>query len=347
MEINPHKIMFLECVNAYSGAENISLTIAENLINRGYDVVFCSPHGTIDGYLSKHFPRVKHRVLPKFNYIEAIKAVKAEKPDIVHCVDYRVSMLLSLTNYPYVTHLHNNSTWIRKKSIFTLFLLHALNKSIGNILVSDSIYKEFVYHELIRNRTETLLNIVDKQRVIKNAQENIGERFEIGYFGRITPPKNPIRFLKIVDMLSKKIPGIKTIVVGKSDGTCDTEWNAYISDHKLNIKVVGFQENPYKYMKACKIVLMPSLWEGFGLTAVEAMILGVPVLSTDVGGLIDVQQETGNICKTDDEFFARAVELLTNQEVYEENSRIVQKASDRFTDIDSYIEKVISIYNGK
>lgn len=347
MEISPHKIMFLECVNAYSGAENISLSIADMLINRGYEVVFCSPHGAIDEYISKHFPRVKHHVIPKFNFIEVIKAIRAENPDIVHCVDYRVSMLLSLTHYPYVTHLHNNSTWIRKKSIFTLFLLHTLNKSIGNILVSDSIYKEFVYHEHIHNRTEILLNIVDKEKVVKNAQENIDEEFEIGYFGRITTSKNPMRFLSIVDKLSKKMPGLKVVVVGKSDGTYDSEWNAYISEHKLNIKAVGFQENPYKYMKACKIVLMPSLWEGFGLTAVEAMILGVPVLSTDVGGLIDVQQGTGNICNTDDEFIERAVFLLSNPKAYEENSHIVQKSSDRFTDIDTYIEKVIAIYNGK
>lgn len=347
MKQGSHKIMFIACVGAYSGAENMSLTIADKLVDRGYDAIYCSPRGIIDNYMPRHFPRVKRKALSQFNFIEVIRAIRSENPDIVHCVDYRVSMLLSLTHYPYVAHLHNNSTWIRKKSIFTLFLLHTLNKSNGNILVSDSIYKEFVYHEHIHNRTETLLNIVDKEKVVKNAQENIGEEFEIGYFGRITPQKNPMRFLSIIDKLSKKMPGLRAVVVGKSDGTYDSEWNAYISEHKLNIKAVGFQENPYKYMKACKIVLMPSLWEGFGLTAVEAMILGVPVLSTDVGGLIDVQQGTGNICNTDDEFIERAVFLLSNPKAYEENSRIVQKLSDRFTDIDTYIEKVIAIYNGK
>lgn len=99
------------------------------LINRGYEVVFCSPHGAIGEYILKHFPRVKHHVIPKFNSIEVIKAIRADRPDIVHCVDYRVSMLLSLTHYPYVTHLYNNSTWIRKKSIFTLFLVRTLNFS--------------------------------------------------------------------------------------------------------------------------------------------------------------------------------------------------------------------------
>ncbi len=43
----------------------------------------------------------------------------------------------------------------------------------------------------------------------------------------------------------------------------------------------GFVENPYKYIKRASIFVLSSLWEGFSLVLVEAMALGVPVVSTN------------------------------------------------------------------
>ncbi|OPL08180.1 MAG: hypothetical protein AVO33_01330 [delta proteobacterium ML8_F1] len=48
-----------------------------------------------------------------------------------------------------------------------------------------------------------------------------------------------------------------------------------------NIKLIGFQNNPYAYMEKADLFILSSLWEGFGHVIVEAMACGTPVVSTD------------------------------------------------------------------
>ena len=254
-------------------------------------------------------------------------------------------MFMSVENYPYVVHLHNNPHWIRKKSIFTLALLRTLNKSVGNIYVSKSIKDEFVFSKYVKNRTEVIENIVSLKRVVNGAQENLSEHYDIGFFGRLTEQKDPIRFLKILKAVTDEMSNISAVMVGKSDGSLDDEIKKFLRENPMNVKLVGFQENPYKFMNNCKIIIMPSKWEGFGLTAVEAMLLGKPVLSTSAGGLKDVQHDTGNICNSDKEFVQKSIQLLENNSTYVTNSRNVQKSVKRFTNINKYVDRILSIYN--
>ena len=63
----------------------------------------------------------------------------------------------------------------------------------------------------------------------------------------------------------------------------------------------GLTDNPYKYMKACDLFVLPSGWEGFPTVTVEAKILGCPVLATDVAGIREQLRhgETGWIVEND------------------------------------------------
>ena len=57
---------------------------------------------------------------------------------------------------------------------------------------------------------------------------------------------------------------------------------------------------------------MPSLWEGFGLAAVEALTLGLPVVCSGAGGLCDIVNDScGKICKTLDEYVSELVAMPT------------------------------------
>ncbi len=50
---------------------------------------------------------------------------------------------------------------------------------------------------------------------------------------------------------------------------------------KDNIRLIGYQNNPYPYMKMADLFILSSLWEGFGHVIVESMVCGTPVLATD------------------------------------------------------------------
>jgi glycosyltransferase involved in cell wall biosynthesis len=61
-----------------------------------------------------------------------------------------------------------------------------------------------------------------------------------------------------------------------------------------NIQVIESVENIEEALREARVLLMPSLWyEGFGLIAMEAMLRGIPVISSDSGGLVEARQGTG------------------------------------------------------
>lgn len=67
------------------------------------------------------------------------------------------------------------------------------------------------------------------------------------------------------------------------DGVDRTVYEQWVQDHELEDDVVfhGWQENPYAYMAAADVFVLPSNWEGFGRVIAEAMFVGTPVVSTD------------------------------------------------------------------
>lgn len=56
----------------------------------------------------------------------------------------------------------------------------------------------------------------------------------------------------------------------------------------------GFRKNPYKILKNSQVMIMTSRWEGLGMCALEAMALGVPVVSTPTGGLCEIIEDGKN-----------------------------------------------------
>ena len=68
-------------------------------------------------------------------------------------------------------------------------------------------------------------------------------------------------------------------------GPLKYEVERIISENNLPIQMVGFTTNPYPYLKNADCMIIPSKWEGFGLVALESLVLHVPVLANRVGGL--------------------------------------------------------------
>lgn len=333
------KIMFLVCVGGYSGAENISVLMGKELLRRGYNVCYCSPRGIIEEYI-KNLSDIEYIGLKKFSVFQIIKTIKRVKPDLIYAVDFKVTVISSMLNVPYIAHLHNNPMWIQKRSLKTWLLKRALNNSVGNICVSDSVSREFVFAQKVKKGFSTILNVVDKDRVLKLSEERIRESFDIGFIGRLSEQKDPLRFLEVVKKMNEcSGKTYKVVMIGPDGGLMD-KCKEISKIHKLNVYFTGFEKNPYKYISRCKIILMPSKWEGFGLTAVESMILGKPVLATPVGGLPTVIYFPENLCIQNRDFVRRGIELLENRNVYNKISESVKHQSEKFTCIDNYVNNI-------
>lgn len=101
--------------------------------------------------------------------------------------------------------------------------------------------------------------------------------------GRIDYNKNQILLLKAIKEVKKRRDDFMVYILGDGDDRLKLE--KYIDDNKLNenVKIIGFVENPYPYIKGSVATVLTSLSEGFSLALVESVMLNTPIISTDVG----------------------------------------------------------------
>ena len=116
-------------------------------------------------------------------------------------------------------------------------------------------------------------------------------------------------------------------------------------DLQANIDVVGYLENPFVIMKNTKIQCMPSIFEGYGLVAVESMMLSVPVVCSGAGGLLDIVDDScGKICKNKEEYISEINKLLTNENYYNSKKMNSKLKADKLGNIDNYKMIMDNIY---
>lgn len=110
------------------------------------------------------------------------------------------------------------------------------------------------------------------------------EMTDVIYVGRLLAHKNVDLLIRAIGMVKQTKPNIKCIVIG--DGPEQSKLSQLISDLKLNenIRMTGFiSENAdiYGFMKSSKVLVLPSVREGYGLVAVEANAAGIPAITID------------------------------------------------------------------
>lgn len=101
--------------------------------------------------------------------------------------------------------------------------------------------------------------------------------------GRIEPVKNIAWLVDVFADVVKQKPNCLLLVVGS--GSEEDKMRLQVTDDKLqkNIQFEGWTDDPWSYLKTADCLLFPSLAEGYGLVAMEAVAAGRPVIMTDVG----------------------------------------------------------------
>lgn len=115
----------------------------------------------------------------------------------------------------------------------------------------------------------------------------------IYFIGRLSPEKNPDIFLKAAQRVVKKYKNAKFFIIGDGPMRSDIEKEIASSNNK-NIKYLGYQTDIPRYLSAADVFVLPSKIEGFPLSNIEAMAMGVCVISSDVGGVKDAVADGKN-----------------------------------------------------
>lgn len=151
--------------------------------------------------------------------------------------------------------------------------------------------------------------------------------------GRLREVKNQKLLIDMMKILISRKEDIELIIIG--DGLLEEELKKYIKEQDLEnyVKLVGYYTNPFPLIKKSKIFCLSSLSEGFCLSISEACTLGVPFVSTKVGGAEELlnRGECGIIASYDPIDFANKVELLLeDKELYDRYKKNCETVSSEF-----------------
>jgi glycosyltransferase involved in cell wall biosynthesis len=104
------------------------------------------------------------------------------------------------------------------------------------------------------------------------------------FVGRLVPQKNP---LALVDVVAQ-IPQIGLVVVGDGPLRCHLKQAVDRRGLDDRVCIVGWQTEVAPFLRTADLFVLPSRWEGLPVAAIEAMMAGVPVVATRVGGMPEV-----------------------------------------------------------
>jgi glycosyltransferase involved in cell wall biosynthesis len=342
------KVLHLLQSDRFSGAENVVCQIAYMFNNNeNIDMVYSSKDGPIRDTLKKF--NIPFYPMSKLCFKEVKRVIKEYKPDIIHAHDASASVISSLLmkDKNIISHLHSNPPWIKKYGLNSFLYYISSFKYYKILTVSESIMSEYIFGDKLQVKTDIIGNPIDSQSIKTVAGiTNIKKSYEIAFLGRLAFPKNPKRFIDIIHTLKKNMPNISAIMIG--DGELRSECEKHIKDLGLedNITLIGFLENPYHSLAKAKILCITSNWEGYGLAAVEALSLGLPVVCTKVGGLPKiVNEKCGQLCNSNNDFVIEIQKLLTDKEYWGrkvEHTYLQAKSLDNSID---YHEKIATVYN--
>ena len=163
------------------------------------------------------------------------------------------------------------------------------------------------------SKLQTVYNGYDFKSILEKSQEKIDIEIatqSICTIGRIEENKGSDRVVEVIRLLHQEGKHYHLYFIGAGD--MEEELKKQVKEYQLEdyIHFLGYQKNPYQYLSQMKVLLSMSKQEGFPGVYVEALSLGIPFVSTDVGGAEELSQEGrfGQIIESNQE----AAQAITN-----------------------------------
>ncbi len=330
----------------FSGAENMVCQIVD-MFRGEYDMVYVSPDGPIRQALEAR--NVAYRPIAAVTPKEIRRVISEEQPDIVHAHDMKASFAAALAcgKTPLVSHIHNNGFDSRKVSPKTLAYLLVSGKFRHIFWVSPSAMKSFRFYGAVKQKSSVLRNVIRMDALRQKAAEAENQTpYDILFLGRMSEPKNPLRLVKVLNLVHNRYPQLRAAIVGKGDmepQVCEAIAESGAGGY---IHLLGYQENGYGLLEHAKLMIMTSLWEGTPMCALEAMALGVPIVSTPVDGLCDLVEpgKTGYLEDRDEALADRCTQIILDDGLRAELSRNTLKKADIILNLETYKKELRKVY---
>lgn len=161
------------------------------------------------------------------------------------------------------------------------------NKSDTVIACSEVIREDLIQNFNVKeNKVVTIYNPYDIDKIQSMAKEDISNdgRIKGRYLinvGRLTYQKGQEHLLRAFKLVLETINDINLVIVGQGELESKLKNEAKELGIEQNVVFLGFEKNPFKYVSKSEGFVLSSLYEGFPNCLVEAMVCGVPIISSD------------------------------------------------------------------
>lgn len=329
------RILFLINNLGHGGAEHVLVNMANNLNKNDYDVTIQTifDTGVNRKYINKdvkYIPGMKKQLRgnvmilrcfsPKFLYNFFVK----EKYDIIvgylEGISTRIISGCPDKKTKKVSWIHiepENRQQFEYAYGSTNKLEQAYNCMDKIICVSNNIKNKFTNLWNIKVPVQVLYNINESDEIIRlstEAQDELIEKegINIVSVGRLVEQKGYDRLINVHKRLLEN--GIKNNIYIIGSGRLRDCLEKQIEDQNLQntFKLIGFKENPYKYVSKADLFVCSSRSEGFSTAVTEALILGIPIVSTNVSGASELLEDNkyGIITPNTEEGLYRGLEQM-------------------------------------
>ena len=230
-------------------------------------------------------------------YFKIKKYIKKYSPDVLLAVkNIPVSIFLKIilkNKFKLIIREAVNPKYssITQRSLLSRIFVNNLKKLLypnaDNIIaisegVKQSLVKNF---NLDSSKIQTIYNPSADEKILSLAKEDIdrdliSNRPLIVSIGRLTKQKDHITLLKAFNKIHSNID-CNLYIIGEGSERRNLE--KFIKNNNIDdkVKLLGYQNNPWKFLSKSNLFVLPSIWEGFGNVIVESMLIGIPVISSD------------------------------------------------------------------
>lgn len=295
------------------------------------------------------------------NIYKFIRFVKSEKFDLIHAHQFHANVLgrlIRLFGGPKVistVHLVDKRfrPWHFIFDSWTAFLCAkeiCVSKAVRDFTASKAPFmkKKLV---VIYNGIQFERRLLERELTPFKLPENLRKKFIFGSVGRLTYQKGYPYLIEAFSLLIEKKYDIGLIIIG--EGPDRKQIKKMIEDYDLekSVYLLGYQKFPDPFYHEMDVFVMPSLFEGFGLVAVEAMHFGLPIIATNVDSLPEIIKDgiTGYLCPPENVKSLSAVmeKVLLNPEKSAQVALEGQKFVHQAFPLDKMLKQHLELYRSE
>jgi len=303
------------CYPTFGGSGVLATELGKALADKGHNIHFITYQQPVrlSGFHANIFyHEVRVPTYPLFDYPPYETALASTMVDVVnnHNIDilhvhyaiphaaaaYMAKQILAKQNkrIPVITTLHGTDiTLVGRDKTYSPVVTFSMEESDVLTAVSNNLKEETYRNFKIDKPIEVIYNFVDVARFNKKPVDAFkkliapnGERI-IVHASNFRKVKRVDDVLQTFLLLNKVIPS-KLLLIGDGPERVRIEQQSRECSYSAEIKFLGKQEQMEDILPIADLFLLPSEYESFGLAALEAMAAEVPVISTNAGGLPEI-----------------------------------------------------------